>query len=265
MLILSHSTSASASGSPAGQQKGINDFFSVTGILSSSPQKCAQPCSSTFTDELNRELFPQERPIIEEEEEEDDDVSLLAVALVLDPEWKEDVDDASLLAAASVQEHGTPKEEEVDYLEGMTSEMFGDDDQFERCNTGIQSEQEEVEALPDAHYGLLGSSKVLLNPQGSMDDLPEEVLRQVLCLLPAQDLYRNAGLVCHRWRNIVEDTKVKPTPKLLSHMLARESVKLGHYDNYGYLHNAKMSCYMKRSVSHLRRFSTSPVLRWCLC
>uniref|UniRef100_A0A667XDH5 DNA 3'-5' helicase n=1 Tax=Myripristis murdjan TaxID=586833 RepID=A0A667XDH5_9TELE len=149
-----------------GAQKGITSFFSVTGVVSSSP--------------------------------------LLATPLKQDPEEEEE------------------EEEEVDYLEGITAEMFGDDEEFDRCD-GVSSsrehtrpeeeEEEEVEALPDAHFGLLGSSSRLQEPQGCMDDLPEEVLRQLLSLLPAQDLYRNAARVCHRWRDVVTDPKFLPLKK----------------------------------------------------
>lgn len=163
---------------------------------------------------------------MEQDKEDDDDVSLLAAPLV--PETEEDVGDGRLLAVEMVPECGVKEEEEddvddesllaaekmaqikeetEDYLEGMTAEMFGDDEEFDRRDDYI--EDEEVEALPDEHYGLLGASRVLIHPQGCMDDLPEEVLRQVLSLLPAQDLCRNGSLVCHRWRNIIQDTKVK--------------------------------------------------------
>ncbi|XP_035531570.1 F-box DNA helicase 1 [Morone saxatilis] len=209
---------ASATGSPAGQQKGINHFFSVTGVISSSPHKSPRPCSSTRTDGLNgerstslsnRTLFPKKEPAAVDEEEEDD-VDLLAAAMAQELE-EEEVDDVSMLAAEMLTEPVAKQHEVVDYLEGMTAEMFGDDE-FE----------EQVEALPDAHYGLLGSSKVLLKPQGCIDDLPEEVLRQVLCLLPAQDLYRNVSLVCHRWRNIVQDTKFVPFKKQYYRYMMRE-------------------------------------------
>lgn len=185
---------ASASGSPAGQQKGINNFFSVTGVISSSPHKSSQPCSSTSTNTLNGELFPDE----------------------------DEIDDVSLLAAEMVSKPVTKEEDFGDYLEGMTAEMFGDDDEFERWDGDILVEDEEVEALPDAHFGLLGSSKVLLQPQGCIDDLPEEVLRQVLCLVPAQDLYRSVSLVCHHWRNIVQDTKFVPFKKQYYRYMMRE-------------------------------------------
>uniref|UniRef100_A0A673B1Y6 F-box DNA helicase 1 n=1 Tax=Sphaeramia orbicularis TaxID=375764 RepID=A0A673B1Y6_9TELE len=163
---------ASASGSPAGGQKAINDFFSVTKVISSSPNKSSH---------------------------------LLPTQSVL--ETKEMV-------------------EEMDYLEGITSEMFDDDDDFLQCSNakGPQEhiDEEEVEALLDAHYGLLGSGRDLLQPQGCIDDLPEEVLRHVLCFVPAQDLYRNVSLVCHRWRNIVEDTKFVPNKKRYYRYTVRE-------------------------------------------
>lgn len=119
-----------------------------------------------------------------------------------------DIDDASLLAALEDEEEDnddmgllatqTQQEGLVDHLEGMTPEMFGADDVFD----------DEVEALPDAHYGLLGGREDLLQPQACLDDLPEEILWQILCEIPARDLYCSISLVCQRWRNIVLDPKV---------------------------------------------------------
>ncbi|XP_070785004.1 F-box DNA helicase 1 [Enoplosus armatus] len=211
---------ASASGSPAGKQKGINDFFSVTGVIRSSPHKSSQPCSSTHTDGLKREPFPEEEPKVVKEEE-DDYVSPFAALVAPEDEAEEEISDASLLSAEMMPEPETKQEEVVDYLEGMTAEMFGGDDEFNRYDSDIHNE--EVEALPDAHYGLLGSSKVLLQPQGCVDDLPEEVLMQVLSQVPAQDLYRNVSLVCHRWRNIVQDTKFVPFKKQYYRYMMREN------------------------------------------
>lgn len=150
----------------------------------------------------------------EEEEEDDDDVSLLAeaeqddevddVSLLAAADQDDEVDDVSLLAAEIVPETTTKQEKVVDYLEGMTAEMFGADDVFDSHN-----EEDDVEALPDAHYGLLGTSKELLQPDGCIDELPEEILREILCQIPARDLYCNVSLVCQRWRSIVQDPKVK--------------------------------------------------------
>lgn len=147
------------------------------------------------------------------EEEEIDDISLLAAAFSTESqateEEQEEVDDFTQSSDMVTSE----EEEVVDYLEGITAEMFGVDDEFERAFSDIHNEEEEVEALPDAHYGLLGSSRVLLQPQGCMHDLPEEVLRQVLCHVPAKDLFRSVGLVCHRLRDIVHDAKFLPFRK----------------------------------------------------
>ncbi|XP_034529352.1 F-box DNA helicase 1 [Notolabrus celidotus] len=207
---------AAVSGSPSGQQKSINNFYSVTGVISSSPHKSPQPCSSTSTSGVNVELFPNDQ------DDDDDDVSLLAAPMTAGLGAEEDeVDDASLLAAETMQQYDT---RQVDYLEGMTAEMFGDDEDFDQGGTNIhnEEEEEEVEALPDKHYGLLGSNKVLQEPQGCMDDLPEEVLRQVLGFVPAQDLYRSANFVCHRWRNIVKDATFVPFKKKYFRFMMKE-------------------------------------------
>ncbi|XP_041834043.1 F-box DNA helicase 1 [Melanotaenia boesemani] len=219
---------ASASGSPSGNQKAINDFFAVTKVISTSPHKPALPSTSTFPKGGSEVV----------EEEEDDDASLLSTPLEPGPEAveEEEIDDSSLLAAEMAPAYGAggasmsafvigaEREEKVDperdYLEGMTAEMFGDDKEFdEYC---VNGEEEEVEPLPDSHYGLLGTSNMLLQPQGCIDDLPEEVLRQVLCLIPAQDLYRNVSQVCSRWRNIVQDPKFVPFKKQYFRYMMRE-------------------------------------------
>lgn len=145
-------------------------------------------------------------------EEESDDDGLLAALISADPEAKEDdrMEDKSLLDAAGLPEPGTSGTQ-MDYSEGMTSELFGDNEAFHLCD--MHQDLAEVEALPDAHFGLLGSSGSLLEPQGCVDDLPDELLRQVLSRLPARDLYQNVSLVCHHWKSIVQDPKVKEISK----------------------------------------------------
>ncbi len=71
-----------------------------------------------------------------------------------------------------------------------------------------EDEEDLVEALPDAHYGLLGVLGGQEVPKGHVQDLPEEVLREVFAHLPADDLYRNISLVCHHWRAVVMDPQV---------------------------------------------------------
>ncbi|XP_029969170.1 F-box DNA helicase 1 [Salarias fasciatus] len=221
--------------SPSGRQKSINNFFSVSKVISTSPHKPSLPSTSMY-----RNGGPN---AVEEEDEDDDDISLLAVPLPPNPEDddneiddnllaavvipesdmmdEDEIDDASLLGVPMGLESEATKEPEVDYLEGVTAEMFDDDSEFERCD------EEEVEPLPDEHYGLLGTNKALLQPQGCIDDLPEEVLRQILCLVPARDLYRCVSLVCHRWRDIVQDTKFMPFKKRYYRYVMREKEMVG--------------------------------------
>lgn len=187
----------------------ITSFFPAPNNHSS-PHKFPRPCLSSQTYSHNRALFPkQQTDVVEGAEEDSDDESLLAGLMSPDPELEleedDEVDDATLLAAAAGLQEPETGGTQVDYLEGMTSEMFGDDEAFE--------DLEDIQALPDAHFGLLGSSGSTVQPQGCMGDLPEEVLWQVLCQVPAQDLYRNVSLVCHRWRNLVHHPKVKPLSK----------------------------------------------------
>lgn len=152
-------------------------------------------------------------PNEEEEEDEDGDAMLLAAETSFK---EEDVDDATMLAAVTMPEPemqekefdagviSGPQAEAVDYLEGMTPEMFGRDEDLEDWS----------EPLPDAHYGLLGTTSVLLQPEGCMEKLPEELLIEILSLLPAQDLYRSATRVCHHWKNIIQDSKVRHPAEL---------------------------------------------------
>ncbi|XP_067110216.1 F-box DNA helicase 1 [Osmerus mordax] len=202
-------------------QRGITQFFPVTGVVKVSPQKTAQPSSSS-TAELSR-AFPFTRgPTLQE-----------AAATPIKEEPLNEFSTPTKEELADI--FSTPmkeEEEEVNYLEGMTEAMFGDDDEFERGATAktsgedlawVKEEVEEgVEALPDAHYGLLGTSTRLVRPQGHVEDLPEELLRLVFSLLSAQDLYRHVSLVCRRWRGIVTQALFVPWKKLYFRYQMRE-------------------------------------------
>lgn len=182
----------------------------MTAVITSSPRKSSEsgPAAQQSLFYLNSS------PAIDDDDDDDDDtdddVSLLAAM-----DMSGNIDDASLLAAVedgegdddddvSLLATQTKQEVAVDHLEGMTPEMFGADDVFD----------DRVEALPDAHYGLLGGRGDLLQPQGCLDDLPDEILRQILCEIPARDLYCSVSLVCHRWRTIVLDSKVDTRQKI---------------------------------------------------
>lgn len=61
--------------------------------------------------------------------------------------------------------------------------------------------------LPDSYYGLLGTLPCQEVPS-HICRLPSEVLRHIFAFLPVEDLYWNLSLVCHLWREIVNDPLV---------------------------------------------------------
>ncbi|KFP81626.1 F-box only protein 18, partial [Acanthisitta chloris] len=83
----------------------------------------------------------------------------------------------------------------------------------------------DIEPLPDAHYGLLGTHDWEV-PQGNIDDLPVEVLRNIFAFLPVTDLYQNLSLVCHCWREIIRDPLFIPWKKLYHQYLMKEPMAL---------------------------------------
>ncbi|XP_016302947.1 F-box DNA helicase 1-like isoform X2 [Sinocyclocheilus anshuiensis] len=176
-----------------GQQKGITSFFSITGVISTSPQK------GTKT------------PVKDEEEEQEPIGHLIP------------------------QEEHVEEEKIEDYMEGITEDMLDED--FDVGTTSVKKEEELlevtvrkeedeedlVEALPDAHYGLLGVQGGQEEPKGHVQDLPEEVLMEVFAHLPADDLYRNISLVCHHWRAVVMDPQFLPWKKLYCRYRKRQN------------------------------------------
>ncbi|XP_026723828.1 F-box DNA helicase 1 [Athene cunicularia] len=95
----------------------------------------------------------------------------------------------------------------------------------ERSQIKQELDDMEIEPVPDAHYGLLGTRKWEV-PQGSIDKLPVEVLRNIFALLPVMDLYQNLSLVCRRWRDIVSDPLFIPWKKLYHQYLMKEDTAL---------------------------------------
>ncbi|XP_067391018.1 F-box DNA helicase 1 isoform X2 [Emydura macquarii macquarii] len=83
----------------------------------------------------------------------------------------------------------------------------------------------EIDPIPDAYFGLLGTS-CCKEPQGHIDQLPNEVLSIIFAFLPVTDLYLNLSLVCHRWREIVSDPLFIPWKKLYHQYLIKEAQAL---------------------------------------
>ncbi|XP_069485754.1 F-box DNA helicase 1 [Ambystoma mexicanum] len=70
-----------------------------------------------------------------------------------------------------------------------------------------------LEPIPDACFGLLGTSFSKPNSQGHLIQLPDEVLMTIFGFLPVMELYQNVSLVCHHWRNLVDDPLFIPWKK----------------------------------------------------
>ncbi|KAI5617960.1 F-box DNA helicase 1 isoform X1 [Silurus asotus] len=197
------------------KQASITGFFASTGVLSSSPQKGKAVRTAPAPD------FPM---IMKEEEK-------VEVAM--------------------------------DLMEGITEQMFEDDEEFEMGSGSVKTKDNEqewtragcsswaspppvssflvgcvkkeevedddeydVQSLPDAHYGLLGINRALLEPQGHIQDLPEELLSIIFARLPADDLYRHVSLVCRHWRDIVMDPQFLPWKKFYYRYEKQEEMAL---------------------------------------
>ncbi|XP_039201707.1 F-box DNA helicase 1 isoform X2 [Crotalus tigris] len=74
----------------------------------------------------------------------------------------------------------------------------------------------EVDPLPDAHFGLLGTQSGDDVPQGTLEELPDELLQEIFALVPLVDLLQNLCLVCQHWKRIISDVKFIPWKKLYS-------------------------------------------------
>lgn len=83
--------------------------------------------------------------------------------------------------------------------------------------------------IPDSYYGLLGTlpcQEVLSH----ICSLPSEVLRHIFAFLPVEDLYGNLSLVCHLWREIINDPLFIPWKKLYHRYLMNEEQAVNKVD-----------------------------------
>uniref|UniRef100_A0A452IQQ3 F-box DNA helicase 1 n=1 Tax=Gopherus agassizii TaxID=38772 RepID=A0A452IQQ3_9SAUR len=83
----------------------------------------------------------------------------------------------------------------------------------------------EIDPIPDSYFGLLGTS-CGKEPQGHIDQLPNEVLSIIFAFLPVTDLCLNLNLVCHRWREIISDPLFILWKKLYRQYLMKEAQAL---------------------------------------
>ncbi|TRY64669.1 hypothetical protein DNTS_028699 [Danionella cerebrum] len=169
-----------------GPQKGITDFFAVTGVISSSPQK--------------KDVTPVKK------EQEDEDVR--------EEENLEDFMEGITeeMFADDFELESTPVKVNKDHSDVSFCEELDDEDL--------------IEALPDEHFGLLGVQNGQEVPQGHIQDLPDEILLDLFALLPAEDLYRNIARVCRHWNTLAMDPEFLPWKKLYCRYRKRESKAL---------------------------------------
>ncbi|XP_034983475.2 F-box DNA helicase 1 isoform X1 [Zootoca vivipara] len=80
----------------------------------------------------------------------------------------------------------------------------------------------EIDPLPDACFGLLGTPCWEV-PRGNIEQLPEEVLREIFALVPAADLFQSLTLVSRRWHRIISDPQFVPWKKLYHKYLKSEA------------------------------------------
>ncbi|XP_034499474.1 F-box DNA helicase 1 isoform X1 [Ailuropoda melanoleuca] len=115
------------------------------------------------------------------------------------------------------------------------------EDCLSRCSVESGEPGQEVEdvgpdPIPDSYYGLLGTLPCQ-EPQSLICSLPSEVLRHIFAFLPVEDLYWNASLVCHLWREIISDPLFIPWKKLYHRYLMNEEQAVSKVDgillNYG--------------------------------
>nr|XP_060632386.1 F-box DNA helicase 1 isoform X3 [Anolis sagrei ordinatus] len=137
----------------------------------------------------------------------------------VDPPLAQDEDSCSLLE--SYEELVVPSKRPRTAYNGDQWEQDDDQSMLEgllECPLGDGSIKEEVDdtevdPLPDACFGLLGTASWEV-PQGSIDQLPDEVLQEIFALVPATDLFQSLSLVCQRWWRIIADHQFIPWKKL---------------------------------------------------
>ncbi|XP_075408541.1 F-box DNA helicase 1 isoform X1 [Tenrec ecaudatus] len=83
--------------------------------------------------------------------------------------------------------------------------------------------------IPDTYYGLLGTLPCQ-EPPSLICSLPSEVLRHIFAFLPVEDLYWNLSLVCHLWREIINDPLFIPWKKLYHRYLMNEEQAVSKVD-----------------------------------
>uniref|UniRef100_A0A8C3BAB4 F-box DNA helicase 1 n=1 Tax=Cairina moschata TaxID=8855 RepID=A0A8C3BAB4_CAIMO len=197
------------------QQKSITDYFKISQT---------QQVHGDKNERVKEELLD---PVFLEADESFSSVSTLLEASGDSSSFLEDEDFVSAPRKSSRKRPrssaaaGRPKREhnlwgELEQKPGIRPK---------RAQIEHELDDDEVEPIPDAHYGLLGTRSWEV-PRGSIEDLPAEVLRSIFAFLPVTDLFQSVSLVCHCWRDVVRDPLFIPWKKLYHRYLMKEDVAL---------------------------------------
>ncbi|KFQ95070.1 F-box only protein 18, partial [Nipponia nippon] len=199
-----------------GQQKNITDYFRTS-------QTQQVGASRTKNSRIKEELLD---PIFTEPDD-----SFSSVSTVISCDSCSFLEDEDLVPAPRKSSRKRPLSTGAAGVPKPEYDLWGEPEKkpmvvHPECSQIKQElDDMEIEPVPDAHYGLLGTRNWEV-PQGSIDKLPVEVLRNIFAFLPVTDLYQNLSLVCRCWREIISDPLFIPWKKLYHRYLMKEDTAL---------------------------------------
>uniref|UniRef100_A0A8C0EGN6 F-box DNA helicase 1 n=1 Tax=Bubo bubo TaxID=30461 RepID=A0A8C0EGN6_BUBBB len=208
-----------------GQQKNITDYFKIS-------QTQEVGAGGTKNSRIKEELLD---PIFSEP---DDSFSSVSTVMEISGDSSSFLEDEDLVPTPRESSRKQPLSTAAAGVHKTEHDLWGEPEkkpvvghpehsQIKQERSQIKQELDdmEIEPVPDAHYGLLGTRNWEV-PRGSIDKLPVEVLRSIFALLPVMDLYQNLSLVCRGWRDIISDPLFIPWKKLYHRYLMKEDTAL---------------------------------------
>ncbi|XP_035759775.1 F-box DNA helicase 1 isoform X2 [Egretta garzetta] len=198
-----------------GQQKNITDYFRI-----SQTQVVA---GGTKNSRIKEELLD---PVVTEHDE-----SFSSVSTAISSDSSSFLEDEDFVPAPRKGSRKRPLSTAAAGIRKPEYDLWGEPEKKPMVahpeHSWIKQELDdmEIEPVPDAHYGLLGTRNWEV-PQGNIDKLPVEILRNIFAFLPVTDLYQNLSLVCRCWREIISDPLFIPWKKLYHQYLMKEDTAL---------------------------------------
>ncbi|KFW04543.1 F-box only protein 18, partial [Fulmarus glacialis] len=201
-----------------GRQKNITDYFRIS-------QTQQVGASGTKSSRIKEELLD---PIFTES---DDSFSNVSTVMGISSDSYSFLEDEDLVPAPRESSRKRSLSTAAAGVHKPEHDLWGESEKKpmvvhpEHSQIKQELDDMEIEPVPDAHYGLLGTRNWEV-PRGTIDELPVEVLRHIFAFLPVTDLYQNLSLVCRCWREIVSDPLFIPWKKLYHQYLMKEDTAL---------------------------------------